>query len=200
MIKKLLPTHPREWSTAKRITAVICSAVYLFAIVLANVLADVFGLIPLIPGLPLEVVAGTYAIGVVLLARNIGQDLIGRLPIIGLMAIGTVLSWFLATPTLAVASAVTFAISETADMAVYSPLRRRGWALAVMAAVVVSALVDSTVFIYLAGFPFTADSVLGQWIGKVLVTVVAVLITLSVKPLRRIAAAPLDDHATLNVG
>ena len=52
-------------------------------------------------------------------------------------------------------------------MAVFTPLRSHGWSRAVVAASLVSAVVDTFVFLWLAGFPITADTVSGQLIVKV---------------------------------
>lgn len=146
--------------------AVLAAAAYVAVVVLANVLTKHFGLVPLgIAGLTCT--AGTFAAGAALLARNITQDIAGRLAILGLMLVGCGLSWWLADPRLATASAAAFALSETADMGVYSPLRKRGWSRAVLAAASVGAVVDTFVFLHLARFPVTVDSVSGQLLVKV---------------------------------
>jgi uncharacterized PurR-regulated membrane protein YhhQ (DUF165 family) len=63
---------------------------------------------------------------------------------------GAALSAFLAPPSLVVASAVAFLLSEFADLAVYTPLQRRGLVLAVVASSLVGLVVDSAVFLHLA--------------------------------------------------
>jgi uncharacterized PurR-regulated membrane protein YhhQ (DUF165 family) len=89
---------------------------------------------------------------------------------------------WLSTPQLALASGVAFLVSELADMAVYTPLRRKGWARAVAASNAVGATVDTLLFLTLAGFPVTWQSVLGQLAGKVLwATLVPVLAVLVVR-------------------
>lgn len=138
---------------------------YVGAVVSANWLAQRYGLIPI--GFGLTVVAGTFAAGMALLVRNIGQDELGRPATTALMLLGTGLSWWLASPALAVASAVAFGLSETADMTVYTWLRSRGRPKALLAAALVGSLVDTLVFLHLAGFPVTASTVLGQLIVKV---------------------------------
>jgi uncharacterized PurR-regulated membrane protein YhhQ (DUF165 family) len=149
----------------KRTAALAIASAYVATVVLANVLTEHFGLVPV--GFGLTATAGTFAAGAALLARNVTQDQIGRLPVLGLMAVGVGLSWWLASPQLATASAVAFALSETADMAVYTPLRGRGWSRAVLAASSVGAVVDTFVFLHVAGFPVTTDSVSGQLLVKV---------------------------------
>jgi hypothetical protein len=148
-----------------RIIAFLMATAYVACVVLANWLTDRYGLVPI--GFGLLVTAGTFAAGATLLARNITQDVTGRLVIVALMLVGCALSWWLASPQLAVASAVAFGLSETVDMLIYSPLRKRGWSRAVMAASLVAAIVDTLIFLRLAGFPITADSVTGQLLVKV---------------------------------
>ncbi|HEY3718318.1 MAG TPA: VUT family protein [Jatrophihabitantaceae bacterium] len=153
--------------------AVPLAAAYIATVVLANVLTEHYGLVPV--GFGLTATAGTFAAGATLLARNLAQDVTGRLLVLGLMLVGCGLSWWLASPQLATASACAFALSETADMAVYSPLRdrarrtgsRTGWSRAVLAASIVGAVVDTFVFLHVAGFPLTADSVTGQLVVKI---------------------------------
>ena len=158
-----MPTTEEEEVT--RLIALPTAAAYVALVVLANVLTEHFGLVPI--GLGLTATAGTFAAGGVLLARNVTQDAAGRLIVVALMLAGCALSWWLSTPQLAVASAVAFLLSETTDMGVYTPLRRRGWSRAVLAASLAGAVVDTLVFLHIAGFPVTAQSVTGQLVVKV---------------------------------
>lgn len=144
----------------------LLAAAYIACVVLANWLTEHYGLIAL-PIFGLTCTAGTFAAGAVLLTRNITQDVTGRLVILVLMLIGCVLSWRLASPQIAVASAVAFTLSESVDMAVYSPLRSHGWSRAVMAASMVAAVADTFIFLWIAGFPLTTDSVAGQLVVKI---------------------------------
>lgn len=150
------------------------AVIYIGSVVLANVLTERYGLVSV--GFGLVATAGTYAAGLTLLARNVTQDVTGRLLIFALMLIGCGLSWWLASPQLAVASAVAFALSETTDMAIYTPLRERGWSRAVLTASLIGAAVDTLVFLHLAGFPVTRDSVAGQMLVKVGVSAAVVLL------------------------
>lgn len=143
----------------------VLAGAYVGCVVLANVLTEHLGLVPI--GFGLMVTAGTFAAGGTLLARNLSQDAIGRRRVLLLMFVGCGLSWWLASPQLAVASAVAFGLSESADMAVFTPLRDRGWSRAVAAAALISAAVDTLVFLRIAGFPVTGDTVTGQMVVKV---------------------------------
>jgi uncharacterized PurR-regulated membrane protein YhhQ (DUF165 family) len=92
-------------------------------VVLANVLSARYGLVP--AGFGLLVSAGTYAAGLALAIRD-GLDRAGGLLwVLPTIAVGIVLSYFLATPQLAVASAAAFACSELADLGVFRALRSR---------------------------------------------------------------------------
>lgn len=138
--------------------------IYVGSVVGANWLTERYGLVSI--GLGLVVAAGTFAAAVALLARNLGQDALGRLVIVLLMAVGVGLSWWLSTPALAVASAAAFALSETADMTVYTALRSAGRPRALLCAGVLGAVVDTFVFLHLAGFPLTPSAVFGQLLVK----------------------------------
>ncbi|MFM7687956.1 MAG: VUT family protein, partial [Alphaproteobacteria bacterium] len=61
-------------------------------------------------------------------------------------------------------SAITFLLSETADLAVYTPLQKRRLTLAVAASGAVGLVVDSVVFLFLAFG--SLDFLAGQVIGK----------------------------------
>lgn len=140
------------------------AAIYLAAIVAANVLTERFGLIPV--GFGMVATAGTFAAAVVLISRNLSQDRLGRGGVAALMLAGAVLSWWLASPELAVASAAAFAVSESTDMAVYTPLRSRGRSRAVAVASTAGAVIDTVLFLWLAGFPIR-EALAGQLFVKV---------------------------------
>jgi uncharacterized PurR-regulated membrane protein YhhQ (DUF165 family) len=144
----------------------VAVALYAAAIVGANALTSRYGMVPV--GFGLVATAGTYAAGLALGLRDVVQDTAGRRAVLAAVLAGAALSWWLSTPTLAVASGVAFLASEVADFAVYTPLRRHGWSRAVIASNTAGAVVDTVLFLALAGFPVTAASVSGQLVGKVL--------------------------------
>ena len=151
---------------SKYLKTSVALAGYVAAIVTANYLTARYGLIPVLPGL--LVTAGTYSAGAALLLRDVAQDVAGRWAVVGAIGVGGAISWFMSTPALALASVAAFLVSELADMAIYTPLRRKGWARAVLASNVVGALLDTVVFLTIAGFGLTASGVAGQMVGKVL--------------------------------
>ncbi|MBQ1164500.1 VUT family protein, partial [Streptomyces sp. A73] len=79
--------------------------------------------------------------------RDLAREAAGRAALLAAIAVGAALSWVLATPELAVASTAAVALSETLDVAVYEPLRRRGLLVAVTASNAVGLLADSLVFL-----------------------------------------------------
>jgi uncharacterized PurR-regulated membrane protein YhhQ (DUF165 family) len=128
--------------------------------------------------------AGTYFIGLTFVLRDLLHDTAGRRWTLAVIAAGAVLSFAVASPAIALASAAAFALSETADLAVYSPLRRRGYLRAAVASNVVGAAVDTVVFLTVAGFPL-ADAFAGQMVGKLIITALAVVAVLAWRAVRR---------------
>lgn len=157
-------------------------AAYAVSIAAANWLTQKHGMVP--AGFGLITTAGTYAAGVALLLRDVVQDTLGRAWVLFGIAAGATLT--LATsPTLAVASATAFLAAEVADMAVYTPLRKRGWARAALASNMVGAVVDTLLFLFLAGFPIAAATVGGQLTGKLLwATLLPVAVIVTVRQVR----------------
>lgn len=169
--------------------AVFAAVAYVAAIVTANVATARYGMVPV--GFGLTATAGTYAAGLAFGARDLIQETGGRRAVIAAIALGATLSWWLATPALAVASTAAFAIAETADWAIYTPLRRQGWARAVVASNVVGAVIDTIVFLFLAGFPLTVAAVSGQLVGKILWATLIPVLVISVAR-RAVLREPLD--------
>lgn len=166
-------------------------ALYVAAIVTANVMTARLGLVPI--GFGLVVTAGTFAAGFALLARDFVQRHGGIAWAWAAIALGGALSWLLASPALALASTVAFAGSEVVDLLVFTRLRERGLVRAVLISNVVSAPIDTVLFLWLAGFGVTWQAVLGQFIAKV---VYATLIPLVLYVLaRRAVPEPSLDRA-----
>lgn len=119
-------------------------------------------LIPVAPGLMAP--SGVLMVGLALVLRDLVQRRLGLGWAAGAILAGTALSALLAPPALVIASAVAFLLSEAADLAVYTPLQRRGLVLAVAASSVVGLVVDSVVFLGLAfgSLEFLAGQVVGK--------------------------------------
>lgn len=167
---------------------------YIGAVVAANWLTARYGLVPVAPGM--VTTAGTYAAGLALLARDVVQDTAGRRAVLAAIAIGAGLSAWLSTPQLALASGIAFLIAEAADMAVYTPLRRRGWARAAFTSGVAGSVVDTFVFLTLAGFPLTVAAVSGQLVGKIAwATALPVVLVAVYRQVRRVVSRESVDTA-----
>jgi uncharacterized PurR-regulated membrane protein YhhQ (DUF165 family) len=115
--------------------------------------------------------SGVLWVGVALVLRDMVQFFLGRRVAVGAMLVGAVLSYFVA-PSLAVASAIAFLLSETADLAVYTPMIRRRWVVpAVFSSSTVGLVVDSIVFLTIAFG--SLEFLEGQIIGKFWMTLAA---------------------------
>lgn len=146
-------------------------AAYVGCIWGANWAITAFGLVPIPFGLVAP--AGVYLAGLSFTARDLLQDAAGRGWTVGGILLGAALSALL-SPQLALASGVAFLVSEGLDMAVYTPLRRRHWLGAVAASNTAGAVVDSVLFLTLAGFGLALLP--GQVVGKLLMTLPAVAV------------------------
>jgi uncharacterized PurR-regulated membrane protein YhhQ (DUF165 family) len=105
-------------------------------------------LIPVAPGLMAP--SGVLLIGAALALRDALDERAGQSLVLVCIAGGAALSLLFSPPALALASAIAFLLSELADWAVYSRLRARGMALAVLASGLVGAVLDSLLFSALA--------------------------------------------------
>jgi hypothetical protein len=119
-------------------------------------------LIPVAPDLMAP--SGVPVIGLAFVLRDLVQRRLGKTWVVVAILAGAALSGLVAPPTLVVASATAFLLSEFADFAVYTPLQRRRLILAVLLSSVVGLVVDSMVFLYLAFG--SLDFLAGQVIGK----------------------------------
>ncbi len=122
-------------------------------------------------GFGLAAPSGVYAAGVTFVARDVVQRTAGRRWALGAIAAGTVLS-VAVNPRLAVASGTSFFFSELADFAVYTPLQRRRFVLAVVASGIVGGIVDSALFLALAAIPLGA-ALPGLVLGKLWIQLLA---------------------------
>lgn len=128
--------------------------------------------IPVWPGI--DAPSGVLMVGAALVLRDLVHRLLGWRWAVAAIALGAILSAFVAAPALVVASVAAFVLSELADLAIYAPLARRRLALAVVASGVVGAAIDSAVFLWLAFG--SLDFMAGQVIGKVGLSVLAAAI------------------------
>lgn len=139
------------------------SALYLLSLVLVNV---GFVYVPLIHGWP----PMSLAVGLVFVLRDFAQREIGH-KVLLLMLAGAVLSYFMASPAVAVASCAAYLVSEGIDWAVYT-FSRKPLAQRVFLSSMLSTPVDSAVFLGLIGF-FSVGGVALMTASKMLAALVA---------------------------
>ena len=168
--------------TGRTAKAAAASATFLAAILAANYATGRWGLIPV--GFGLTSTAGTFFAGATFVLRDLIHDLKGRWFVVGLIVVGAGLSFAISPPFIALASGLAFLASELADLAVYTPLRERGYMRAAIASNTVGSFVDTVLFLAVAGFPIWA-SVPGQMLAKLTVTVVVVLAVWGVRAVLR---------------
>lgn len=152
-------------------------AAYIATIFAANWAVATFGVVPVWPLPLIYAPAAVYFVGLAFPFRDFIQrsrpGWQGRGLSISAMLVGAGLS-ALVSPHFAIASGLTFLISESCDMALYTPLQKR-FATAVLFSSVVSLVVDSYFFLVLAFGSLTFLS--GQILGKAeSVAVVMILI------------------------
>lgn len=143
---------------------------YLLSVVAANVASA--HRTPLTVG-GLSVPAGTLFAGTSLTARDLVHDALGARGVAVGMMVGAGACAVLASPQIAVASAVAFTASEVLDAVVYARLRRRTWLGAVGVSNAVGLVVDSALFVPLAFG--SMDAVPGQIVGKTATTILTLL-------------------------
>lgn len=155
---------------------------FVACILAANYVTTEYGMVPV--GFGLMATAGTYFAGLSFVLRDAVQDTAGRRWTLALIVAGALLSYLVSDPFIALASGCAFLASETADQLVYSPLRTKGYVRAAIASNVVGALVDTVLFLWIAGFPIRG-AIAGQMTGKLLVTLAAVALVMGLRGISR---------------
>jgi queuosine precursor transporter len=119
-------------------------------------------MIPVGPGILAP--SGVVTVGLALVLRDLVQRRLGRAWSLAAIAGGAILSAALAPGALVLASTAAFLLSELADFAVYTPLQRRRFVVAVVASSAVGLVIDSILFLWLAFG--SLEFLVGQIIGK----------------------------------
>ncbi len=127
-------------------------------------------LVPVAPGIMAP--SGVLMVGAALVLRDLVQRRLGVEFGLGAIAAGAAISAGLAPPSLVLASATAFFLSEFVDFAVYTPLARRRLVAAVVASSIAGLIVDSIVFLWLAFG--SLEFLLGQIVGKLWMVLLAV--------------------------
>lgn len=148
------------------------TAGFIAVVFAANWLTGTFGLVT-VAGL--TATAGTWVAGLGFVFRDWLHEAGGRVWVVGAITAGALAS-VAVSPTLALASGVAFTVSELADWAVYSPLRPRRPVMAAIASNTVGAVVDTALFLAIAGFPLS-----GTWSQVVIKVVTTTAVVLGVR-------------------
>jgi uncharacterized PurR-regulated membrane protein YhhQ (DUF165 family) len=159
----------------------VALAVYIGAIVGSNwMIAHIGTPIPgahVLPvGFGLSAPSGVYLAAVAFVARDYVQRLAGARAGLVAIVIGAIVSALVSTPQLAIASGVTFMLSESTDFAIFTPLQRWNLTASVLIAGLFAEFVDSIVFLSLAGIPLGV-ALEGQLVGKLWVILAGTAVT-----------------------
>ena len=119
-------------------------------------------LIPVWPGIMAP--SGVLMAGVALVLRDGLQAKLGVRWSLYAIIIGAALSALFSEPSLVLASVMAFFFSELADLVVYTPMRKKWPAWAIMASGLVGSMVDSAIFLSLAFG--SIEFIFGQVLGK----------------------------------
>lgn len=169
-----------------RAAGIIAAAAFVATVWAANYALNRWGSVPV--GFGLEAPAGVYFAGLAFTLRDITHRTLGRHAVIAAIMAGAALSYLLSDGTIpgghvsiAVASGVAFLVSEALDLAVYEPVRARGWMPAVALSNTVGLVADSVLFLWLA---FGSLSLIwGQIVGKAWMTVIAIAVIATARAL-----------------
>lgn len=149
----------------------VLAAAFVATVYLANLTLERYGMIRL-PLIGWMAPAGVFWAGLGFGLRDALHEAGGHRWVLACIAAGSGLSWWLSDAvtipgghaSIAIASGVAFALSELADLCIYSPLRERQWGTAVVLSNLVGAVIDSALFLWLAFGDTSAMG--GQVLGK----------------------------------
>jgi queuosine precursor transporter len=164
---------------------------YLVSIILANVITAKFQ--PLVWG-HLLIPYGSFLIGCTFIFRDFTQNQIGRLNTYKVIGVALVLSGITSLLLgdgiyIAIASSIAFLVSETVDTEIYSRVKARMEYRVLLSGVVAGAL-DSLIFVIVGLSPLglgvltwnqVVFAVIGQFIIKMIMQVLAMIVIQSVK-------------------
>jgi queuosine precursor transporter len=169
-------------ATVRATSTALLLAGYVGTIIAANWASTHWSVLPIGS---LVVPAGTLCAGVTFTLRDLLHDTLGARNVAVSIALGAGLSWLLASPQMAVASAVAFAVSELLDTTIYTRLRTHSRLRAIVGSNLAGLLVDSVLFVPLAFGSFAV--VPGQILGKTVATGLTLAALLMVRARRPVA-------------
>jgi len=178
----------QEEDSVSKVVSGVAVAAYVGTVVAANWAVHRFGVVPV--GFGLAAPAGVYFVALALVLRDYVQWASGKAVMLGALAVGVGVSYWVADSRIAVASAVAFAFSELVDFGLFTWIQPR-WARAVLAGGLVGAVVDSALFLSIAfgSLSFLPGQVLGKAYG--------VAIAAGLVALRRRRVQPEPEPATV---
>tara|TARA_Y100001934_G_scaffold73298_1_gene91109 strand:- start:227 stop:790 length:564 start_codon:yes stop_codon:yes gene_type:complete len=159
---------------------------YVGIIVMANRAIQVWGVVEI--GFGLMAPAGVFFAGLAFSVRDGLHETSNRNWIISAILIGSIVSFLIegdygntipgGVIPLAFASGLAFLFSEFADYAVYSPLRKTGKVIALIASNIVGLVLDSILFLYLAfgSLEFLDGQVVAKGYMTILVAIFMILL------------------------
>lgn len=126
----------------------VALTLFVASIPLANWTLDRYGFrhVPLLG----PVASGVVWVGLAFVARDVVQLTLGKTVTLVAIAVGVGLSFWLASPGLAAASAWAFCLSELMDFGIYTPLAKRRFMAAVVISSVAGSFLDSALFLRIA--------------------------------------------------
>jgi uncharacterized PurR-regulated membrane protein YhhQ (DUF165 family) len=151
--------------------AALFFVLFVGCVVAANWAVEHYGLVSV--GFGLTAPAGVYFAGLAFSLRDLLHEAGGRASVLLAILVGAGLSYFVEdVQDIAVASAVAFSCSELLDLAIYTPLRERGWLLAVVLSNLCGLVLDSVLFLWIAFG--SLEFLEGQVVGKAWMTLLAI--------------------------
>ena len=150
--------------------ALVITILFALTVIGANFALDTWGIVAI--GFGLYAPAGVFFAGSAFTLRDALHESGGRFWVFGAIAIGGIISWTI-EPVFALASATAFTLSELIDFAIYTPLRKRNWLMAVTISNTGGLIADSALFLWLAFG--SLDYMDGQVVGKAYMTALVVI-------------------------
>lgn len=164
----------------KKIAGIIGAVLYILTIPAANMVLHRYGVVRV--GFGKVAPAAVFLAGPALVLRDLVQWALGRKEALVALALGVALSFALADPGVALASAVAFGVSEIADMGVFSKFSPK-WVRAVFLGGVVGLVLDSLLFLSIAfgSLDFFGGQVIGKLYGVLIGSVIVGIRRLAVR-------------------
>jgi hypothetical protein len=134
--------------------------------------------------------SGVFMIGIALVLRDLIQEKYGKWNAFSAVIVGSGISYALADPYIAVASLSAYLLAETADLLVYTKLRRKSISAAVLASGFAGSIIDSAIFLFIAFG--SLQFIEGQIIGKLWMSIAAIFALKFIK--QASASCKTDQH------